>query len=116
DYCIMTVAYGSQITMISIYRCYGIIMTTQYQVTLVRTRLWNLSEESILGQVLGCSLKTIISPVRLALDPKHHDTGHTDSFDNSRFRKNHGTQFQSILLISYHPPQIYFNIGNCRLT
>src|ERR1700720_2549923 len=68
-------------------------MTTQYQVTSVRTRLWNLSKESTLGQVLGCSLKTIVSPARHALDPKHLITGRTDFFDNSQFRKNHGTQF-----------------------
>src|SRR6202040_902804 len=88
DYCIMTVAYGSQITMITIYRCYGIIMTTQYQVTSVRTRLWNSSEESTLGQVLGCSLKTIVSPAQHALDPKHHVTGHMGFFNNSQFQKN----------------------------
>src|ERR1700722_5821884 len=32
-------------------------------------------------------------------------TGRTSFFDNSRSRKNHGTQFQSMLLISYHLPQ-----------
>src|ERR1700723_260594 len=68
-------------------------MTTQYRVTSVKTRLWNSSEESILGQVLGCSLKTIVSLARLALDPKHHVTGHMYFFNNSRFRKNHGIQF-----------------------
>src|SRR6202040_3606102 len=70
------------------------IMITQYRVTSVRTRLWNSSEESILGQVLGCLLKTIVSPARCALDPKHHVTSCTDFFNNFRFRKNHGTQFQ----------------------
>src|ERR1700719_4619989 len=80
-------------------------MTTQYRVTSVKTRLWNSLGEIILGQALKCSLRTIVSHVRLALGPKRHTIGHTDFFNNSRSRRNHGIQFQSILLISYHLPQ-----------
>src|ERR1700720_1560498 len=105
DYCVMTAVYGSRMSMISVYGFYRIITTTQYRVTSVKTRLWNLSGEIILGQVLGCALRTIVSHVRLALGLKCHAIGCTDFFDNSRSWKNHGIQFQSILLISYHLPQ-----------
>src|ERR1700720_4477466 len=100
-YCVMMATYGSRMSMISVYSNHD----HQYWVPSVKTRLWNSSEEIIPGLVIGCSLKTIVSHVRLALDPRHHVTGRTDFFDNSRSRKNHGIQFQSILLISYHPPQ-----------
>src|ERR1700720_4874648 len=94
-------------------------MTTQYRVTSVKTRLWNSSGEIILGQALGCLLRTIVSYVRLALGPKRHTIGRTDFFDNSRSQRNHGIQFQSILLISYHlPPAInqylLFFIAFCK--
>src|ERR1700720_3545139 len=62
-------------------------------------------ELRVLTQALGCSLRTIVSHVRLAPGLKRHAIGCTDFFDNSRSQKNHGIQFQSILLISYHLPQ-----------
>src|ERR1700720_3645789 len=93
DYCVMTAVYGSRMSMISVYGFYRIITTTQYRVTSVKTRLWNSSGEIILGQALGCSLRTIVSHVRLALGLKHHIIGRMDFFDNSQSRKNHGINF-----------------------
>src|ERR1700719_3179646 len=105
DYCIMMAVYGSRMSMISIYRF--LLNNHDHPVSghFSQNKTLELVRRDYTWPGIRMSLKTIVSHVRLAPGLKRHAIGRTDFFDNSRSRRNHGIQFQSILLISYHLPQ-----------
>src|ERR1700679_3673968 len=90
DYSAMTTAFGYRTPMISDSEFYSIIMTTQSQAIMVKTRLWIFSEGIIPGLVSERTSRTIVNLAQLVLGPKLHDTDHMVTSDNSLSPKNHG--------------------------
>src|ERR1700683_4170631 len=103
DYSAMTTAFGYRTPMISDSESCSIIMTTQSQAIMVKTRLWIFSEGIIPGLVSKCTSKTIVSLAQLVLGPKLCDTDHMVTSDNFLSLRNHGTRSPWISLNNYHP-------------
>src|ERR1700683_4938569 len=103
DYFAMTTTFGYRTPMTSDSESYSIIMTTQLQAIMVKTRLWIFSEGIIPGLVSECTSRTIVNLARLVLGPKLHDTDHMVTSDNFLSPRNHGTQSPWISLNNYPP-------------
>src|ERR1700677_602466 len=102
----MTIEFGYRTPTTSDSEFYSTTTTTQYLVTSVRTKLWISFVGVTHGLVAEHLSRTIVSLVRLAQGPRHPDTDHTVTSDNSQFRTNPGTRFPWTSSNSYHPPKV----------
>src|SRR6202161_1163093 len=102
----MTIKFGYQTPTTSNSEFYSTTMTTKSLVTLVRTKLWISFVGVTHGLVSEHLSRTTVSLVRLAQGPRHPDTAHTVTSDNSQSRTNPGTRFPWTSSNSYHPPKV----------